>query len=57
MNADRWHKIDEIFHAALQRKPEERASFLEQTCSQDTALYADVKALIVSYEKDDDSFF
>jgi serine/threonine protein kinase/Tol biopolymer transport system component len=57
MKTDRWHKIDEIFHAALQRKPEERASFLEQNCSQDPALYADVKSLLVSYEKDDDSFF
>ena len=56
MEADRWHKIDEIFHAALQRKPEERVSFLEENCAHDTALYADVKALLVSYEEDD-SFF
>ena len=56
MEADRWYKIDEIFHAALQRKPEERASFLEENCGHDTALYADVKALLNSYEEDD-SFF
>jgi eukaryotic-like serine/threonine-protein kinase len=56
MEADRWHKIDEIFHAALQRKPEERASFLEENCARDPALYADVKALLVSCEEDD-SFF
>jgi len=56
MEADRWHKIDEIFHAALQRKPEERVSFLEENCAHDSALYADVKALLVSYEEDD-SFF
>jgi serine/threonine protein kinase/Tol biopolymer transport system component len=56
MEADRWHKIDQIFHAALQRKPGERASFLEESCAHDTALYADVKALLVSYEEDD-SFF
>jgi len=48
MEADRWHKIDEIFHAALQRKPEERVSFLEENCAHDSALYADVKALLVS---------
>ena len=46
----------QIFHAALQRKPEERANFLKQTCASDTALYDDVKALLASYEKDD-SFF
>ena len=57
MKADRWQKIDEIFHAALERKPEERASFLQQHCAHDAALYADVKALLASSEKDDDSFF
>jgi len=57
MKADQWRRIEEIFDAALQRTPEERAGFLEQECAHDTALYADVKALLVSYEKDDDSFF
>src|SRR4029453_9103277 len=56
MKADRWQKIEEVFHAALQRKPEERANFVKQTCASDDGLYGDVKALLTSYEKDD-SFF
>jgi serine/threonine protein kinase len=56
MNADQWQKIEQIFHAALQRKPEERADYLKQTCAGDTALHADVNSLLDSYEKDD-SFF
>jgi hypothetical protein len=56
MKPDRWQKIEQVFHAALQRKPEERASFLQQTCAGDEALYSDVKSLLTSYGKDD-SFF
>ncbi|MFN2533102.1 MAG: protein kinase [Pyrinomonadaceae bacterium] len=56
MKADRWQRIEQVFHAAIQRKPEERASFLQQTCAGDKALYDDVEALLSSYEQDD-SFF
>ena len=56
MKPDRWQKIEQVFHAALQRKPEERASFLQQTCAGDEALYSDVKSLLTSYGNDD-SFF
>jgi serine/threonine protein kinase/Tol biopolymer transport system component len=56
MKSDRWYKIEEVFHAALQRKPEDRANFLNQSCAGDTSLYDDVKALLTSNENDD-SFF
>jgi serine/threonine protein kinase/Tol biopolymer transport system component len=56
MNPERWQKIEQVFHAALQRRPEERASFLEQTCAGDKSLFSDVKLLLTSYGKDD-SFF
>jgi serine/threonine protein kinase/WD40 repeat protein len=56
MKPDRWSKIEQVFHAALQRKPEDRANFLNQSCVGDAALYDEVKALLTSYENDD-SFF
>lgn len=56
MKPDRWNKIEQVFHAALQRKPEDRANFLNQRCAGDPGLYDDVKALLASYENDD-SFF
>jgi hypothetical protein len=56
MKPDRWYKIEQVFHAALQRKPEDRANFLNQSCADDPGLYDDVKALLASYENDD-SFF
>src|SRR5262249_26994350 len=37
---------EEIFHQALARSPEERAAYLEQACSCDTALRAAVEALL-----------
>jgi serine/threonine protein kinase len=56
MKADRWQKIDQIFHAALQLKPEDRIGFLKQSCAGDSELYGDVQSLLASYEQDD-SFF
>jgi serine/threonine protein kinase/Tol biopolymer transport system component len=56
MKPDRWYKIEQVFHAALQRKPEDRANFLNQSCAGDSELYDDVKALLSSYDNDD-SFF
>jgi len=56
MKPDRWQKIEQVFHAALQRKPEERVGFLQETCAGDESLYNDVKSLLISSGKDD-SFF
>lgn len=56
MKADRWQKIEQIFHAVLQRKPEERADFLKITCADDEPLHRDVQALLASNQQDD-SFF
>ena len=32
MNPARMNQIDELFHAALEREPEERAAFLAEVC-------------------------
>jgi len=56
MKADRWQKIEQVFHAALERKPEERARFLHEICAGDSSLYGDVEALLTAYVQDD-SFF
>ena len=51
MKADQWLKIEQIFHAALQCKPEERDNFLKEKCAQDSEEYSELKALLASYEK------
>src|SRR5215813_13480033 len=56
MKLNRWQQVEQIFHAALQRKPEERAGFLVQTCAGDKSLLIEVNSLLTSFGQDD-SFF
>ena len=48
MDAQRWRQIDRIFQAALEQKPAERASFLDEACSGDQRLRSEVEALLSS---------
>ena len=45
MKADRWRQIEELYHDARERAPEERGRFLEESCA-DEALRADVESLL-----------
>jgi serine/threonine protein kinase len=45
MQADRWQRIESLFHAALELAPEKRAAFLQETCGDDETLRADVERL------------
>ena len=51
MPPERWHKVKELFHSALEREPSERISFLDQTCAGDEELRKEVESLIASHEK------
>lgn len=46
---DQWPKIKEIVGAALEREPNDRNAFLDQACSQDAALRAEVDSLLAAY--------
>jgi len=46
MEHERWRQVEELFHAALERAPEERQSFLRQACNEDTELRLQVEHLI-----------
>ncbi|HTK53252.1 MAG TPA: protein kinase [Gemmatimonadaceae bacterium] len=46
MSDARWHRLEELFHQALERPPKERASFLDRECAEDLALRADVERLL-----------
>jgi len=45
MQADRWQRIESLFHAALELAPEKRAAFLQETCGDDEGLRADMERL------------
>ena len=44
-----WQKIKEIVGSALERPAGERSAYLEEVCSQDSALRAEVESLLAAY--------
>ncbi|HEY8203613.1 MAG TPA: protein kinase, partial [Pyrinomonadaceae bacterium] len=52
MTPERWQKVKEIFQAAQDRRPADRALFLAGACGGDDALRKEVESLLASSEKD-----
>jgi serine/threonine protein kinase/Tol biopolymer transport system component len=50
MTPDRWHAIEQVFHAALTRTPDERPAFLAQACGDDRSLRDEVESLLAHSE-------
>ena len=50
MDPDRWQRIGELFHRALEQGAEERAGFLDDACRDDPALRAEVESLLAHHE-------
>lgn len=46
MKQERWRQAEELFHAALERVPEECPAFLQQACGDDTELRHQVELFI-----------
>ncbi|MCG3159880.1 MAG: Serine/threonine-protein kinase PknD [Acidobacteria bacterium] len=54
MTPDRWRAVDELFEAALERPPAERAAFLDEACAGDAALRREVASLLRFDEQEDE---
>ena len=52
-NPEQWQKIKEIVGAALERDPSQRSAFLDEACSRDTSLRAEVDSLLSAYNDAD----
>lgn len=52
MEAANWEKLENIFHSALERPFAERKKYLAQECGGNKGLFAEVEALIDSFEKE-----
>lgn len=48
MSSDRWHQIEELYHAALKLDAKRRATFLESECNGDADLLREVESLLTS---------
>ena len=55
MKPDRWRKVDELFEAALERKPQDRAAFLDQACGSDRDLRREVEKML-QFDKQAEDF-
>jgi serine/threonine protein kinase/lipopolysaccharide biosynthesis regulator YciM len=53
MKAERWKQIEQLYHAALERDGDERASFLAEACSGDASLLGEVERLLAANERAD----
>ena len=55
MMPELWRRAEELFHAALEKSPEDRRAFLDGACGQDTELRLQVE-ILVSAEENAGSF-
>ena len=51
MNAARWKKVNDLFQSAIERAPEERAAFLDESCHDDEGMRREVESLLTSHER------
>src|SRR4051794_18305740 len=50
MSPERWQQVEEVFQAALDQSPDERARFLAEACADDAELRGEVESLLAQYE-------
>jgi len=48
LNQERWRRVEELYHAALDREPAQRNEFLNQACSADDDLRREVESLLAA---------
>ena len=53
MTPERWRQIEQLYHAALERAPAARASFLAGACAGDEALRREVESLLAAHSQAD----
>src|ERR1700751_4207694 len=46
MSDERWDRIEQIYHAAVELPPEQRVDFLADACSSDASLRAEGESLL-----------
>jgi eukaryotic-like serine/threonine-protein kinase len=46
MDRNRWQQIEELYHAALERAPDQRVAFLAEACAGDSDLRREVEELL-----------
>src|SRR5262249_55855612 len=50
MTPEQWQQVKDLFHAALERAPSQRAPFLVDACAGETELHREVASLLAAHE-------
>ena len=51
MKPERWKQVNDLFQSAIERGPEERAAFLDESCHGDEGMRREVESLLTSHER------
>jgi serine/threonine protein kinase/Tol biopolymer transport system component len=51
MNPERWQQIDEVFQAAVELEPAQRAAFLDKACTSDQLLRSKVETMLAADDR------
>src|SRR5215831_13951278 len=51
MKPERWENVIDLFQSALERAPEERAAFLDESCHDDEGMRREVESLLTSHDR------
>ena len=46
MQPERWRRVEQLYHVAMEQQEDQRAAFLERSCAGDQALRIEVESLI-----------
>jgi serine/threonine protein kinase len=46
VESERWHRVEQLYHAALELEPNQRPAFLERQCATDSGLRREVESLL-----------
>jgi hypothetical protein len=55
MDSERWRKVEELYHSALEIPASQRSGFLRESCGDDEALRNEVKTLL-AYQTKSEAF-
>ncbi len=50
MRMDRWRRVEQLYHSALEREEPARDAFLREVCRDDEELYSEVRSLLYQTE-------
>ena len=51
MKPERWKQVSDLFQSAVERAPEERTAFLDESCYGDEGMRREVESLLTSHER------